>query len=323
VARSLELAGRDPDGFLWVSLENTDRELVRFVSTRTSVRESILAQDDLSALLNAFTGRAATRLPAGNSRDTATRAIALTRGLYGDERTFYQLCRERDVNYVVYSIDFLLDSGRYSPRYRAAIETITPESIVYRMHFEPEALDHFTLLYENDHYRLYRVSAQPALVFLSDHPPVYQKALLAASGGSTEAFRQNVAALMITYADGVAARAVGDYNTALRLLGSCVANAPYFTRARLELAEVYMDLERYQDAMGVVTEVVAYAPDNSLATYHAAYISARLGRFAEAKSYLKLLRSHERDPELMEKADLLQAYMEQGEPQEQAAPDSD
>ncbi|HEX5131465.1 MAG TPA: tetratricopeptide repeat protein [Candidatus Krumholzibacteria bacterium] len=321
IARALDVAHRDPDTFLWVSLENTDRELVRFIATRTSVRESFLAGEDLSALLMAFTGRASALLPGGESSAAATSHVELTRAFYADEASMHTACRARHIDYVIYSIDILLDSGRYSPRYLAGIGDLDHTAVAFRMHFSPESLRYFTLLYENDHYRVFKVSDEPEMVFLTDHPPVYQSSLLNVSGGSLESFRRNIDALMFNYASGVAARSAGDLEGALRLLRSCVSNAPRFTRARLALADVFMDLDRFDDARDTVMNVIEYAPDNSQAMYYAAYISARLGQYDHAKAFLAILYSHERDPDLLEKARLLEAYMEQGLPLGPSAPD--
>jgi hypothetical protein len=320
VARALKVAYRDPDAFIRVSLENTDRELVRFVSSRTSVHESILAPSDLSGLLLTFTGRSIVLLPGANSRAVADKHVALTRAFYGTEAALHQTCRDLDIDYVVYSIDVLLDGGRYSPRYLAAVQMLNPELLAFQMHFTPESLRYFTLQYENDHYRLFKVTDGPETIFLTDHPPVYQPALLQASGGSLEAFHQNIGMLFYNYASAMNARSRGDLDEALRRLRSCVDNAPEFTRARLALADVYMDLERYQDARDVVMTAVAYAPDNSQAMYYAAYIHARLGKFDQAKAFLKVLLTHERDPDILEKARLLQAYMDQGLPLQSTAP---
>jgi tetratricopeptide (TPR) repeat protein len=320
IAKTLGVAHRDPYAFLWVSLENTDRELVRFISTRTAVREAVLSRADLSALLLTFTGRTIVNLPGGDSRAAADRHVALTRAWYGSEVDLYRTCRDLRVDYVVYSIDVLLDSGRYSPRYLAAVESLDPEAVVFQMHFAPESLRHFTLQYQNDHYRLFKVTDEPGMIFLTDHPPVFQGSLLQASGGSLEAFRRNTTALLYTYAEGIGARSRGDLEGALRRLRSCVGNAPRFTRARLALADVYMDMERYGDARSAIMEVIAYAPDHSLAMYYAAYIHARLGMFEPARGFLAVLLSHEQDPDILEKARLLETYMDQGIPVEPGAP---
>jgi hypothetical protein len=320
LARAFGVAHRDPAAFFWVSTENTDRELVRFVSARTSVREAILAPEDIAALLLTFTGRTAVLLPGGDSRPVAEKHVSLARGFYSGEEDFHRACRDLGIDYVIYTIDVLLDSGRYSPRYLAAADPLDPNAVAFQMHFVPESLRFFTLQYENDHYRLFKVTDEAETIFLTDHPPVYQSSLLRASGGSLEAFRQNIDLLIYNYVAGINARGRGDTETALRRLRSCVNSAPRFTKARLALADVFMDLERYEDARRAIMDVVAYAPDHSLAMYYAAYIHARLGEFDQARGFLTVLLSHERDPDILEKARLLEAYMDQGLPLDPGAP---
>jgi hypothetical protein len=312
LAKVAGVANRDPSSFLWVSFENTDRELVRFVATRTSVRESILAPDDLSALLLAFTGRTIVALPGATSRVPAERHVSLTRALYGSEEELFQACGDARVDYVVYSIDVLLDTGRYSPRYLAAAGPITPESIAFKMHFEPESLRRFTLLYENDHYRLFDVTGTPQPIFATDHPPFYQTDLLTKANRDTEAFRKLAVEVMLTYSEAVKARVRGNAEGAVRRLEWCLLQAPRYSQARIALADALMDLDRYQDAHRVVAKLIEYAPDNTRGLYYAAYTSAQLGEFDQAKNYLALLLSIERDPDGIERARALQAAVDQG-----------
>jgi hypothetical protein len=320
IARATGAANRDPYSFLWVSFENTDRELVRFVATRTSVHDAFLAPDDLSALLRAFTGRSVVALPGAMSKKPAARHVAMTRAIYGTEEELYETCRTTHIDYVVYSIDVLLDTGRYSPRYLAGVAAVDPASIAYKMHFEPESLQRFTLLYENDHYRLFSVSGTPQPIFATDHPPFYQTDLLTKANRDVDAFRQLAVQVMLTYAEGARARAHGNPEGARRRLEWCLLQAPHYTQARIALADALMDLDRYNDARGVIAKLIAYAPDNTKALYYAAFIAAQLGKTDEAKSYLTLLLSIERDPQLIERAKALQSAVEQGVPLRKGAP---
>ena len=319
-AKAAGVADRDPHGFVWISLENTDRELVRFISTRTAVQESVLAPDGLSALLLAFSGRTSVQLCGTTSRAPAQRHVALTRAFYRDEASFYELCREMQIDYVVYSIDVLLDGGRYSPRYLAGEDDIAPDAIAVKMHFEPESIRNLTLLYENDHYRLFRVTAAPEPVFLTDHPPFYQPDIFVRAGRNLETFRERVVYLMITYADAVDARRRGDAELARRRLAFCVEQAPRFTKVRLALADALMDLGRYEEAREQVAAVIGYAPDNSTALYDAAFIEAQLGRPERAKPYLALLLAQTGDRAVIDRARALQTHLEQGLPLRPGAP---
>jgi hypothetical protein len=305
VARAAGVTGRDSASFTWVSLENTDRELVRFVSTRTSVSESFLASEDLSGLLLAFTGRTVARLPGATSRAAEVRDVGLTRALYRDETEFYELCRQEKIDYVVYSIDVLLDGGPYSPAYQAGGSTLDPSSIAARMHFDPESLRHFTLMYENDHHRLFRVTASVEPVFLTDHPLFYQRDLFVRDGGSIEKFRSHVVWLMFMYTNGLNARARGDAEEARRIFDQCVRHAPRFTRAQIALAGAYMDLGRYETARDRIAGVIQYAPDNPAALYSAAFVQVQLNHPEAAKPFLELL-AQTADAAMIEKGRALQ-----------------
>jgi tetratricopeptide (TPR) repeat protein len=320
IARAAGIETRDPHSFLWVSLENTDRELVRFVATRTSVREALLASDDLSALLLMFSGRSVASLPGSTSKAPAERHVALTRALYQSEEELYEVCRASRIDYVVYSIDVLLDAGRYSPRYLAGVTSIDPASAAYRMHFDPEGLTRFTLLYENEHYRLFDVTGAPEVIFATDHPPVYQRDMLARANGDLEAFRRLAVEVMLTFSEAVRARAAGNAEGARRRLEWCLSQSPRFSRARLALADAFMDLDRTEDARRVIAQLIAYAPDNPRGLYYAAYLAAQAGQNEEAKAYLEILFTVEQDPDGLERARELQMFLEQGVPPRTGAP---
>ena len=317
--RLAQLRAPDPSQFVWMSFENTDRELVRFIATRTSVSECILAPQDLSALLLTFSGRTSPQLAGATSRDPALRHVELARAMYRDEVSLYELCRRDQIDYVVYSIDILLDGGPYSPSSLAAVSALDPSSVAARMHFDPESLRHFTLMYQNDHYRLFRVTETAQPVFLTDHPLFYQASLFARDGADLDHFRAHVTFLMLTYAGALDARARGDAEKARRMLDLCVRQAPRFTRARLALADALMDLGRYEPARKQIAAVMEYAPDNPAALYAAAWVQVQLGNEVSAKPFLELLQQTG-DPKVIEKGRALQYYLDNGIPIKPGSP---
>jgi hypothetical protein len=319
IVRAAGVESRDPATFAWISFENTDRELIRFISARTSVHECIFAPDNLSALLLAFSGRTSATLCGATSRVPANRSVEMTRGFYRDEDTFYDLCRRDKIDYVLYTVDMLLDSGSYSPLYLAGVSAITPECVAVRMHFQPESLRHFTLIYENEHHRLFKVTETAQPVFLTDHPLYYQGRLFMDSGGDFEHFRQRVLWLMGGCAAGMGARARGDSEKARQLLDQCVRYAPSFTKARLELAYTFMDLGRYQAARDQISAIIQYAPDNPTALYAAAYTQVQMGHPDAAQPFLTLL-NQTGDRTLVEKGKSLQYYIDHKLPLKPGAP---
>jgi tetratricopeptide (TPR) repeat protein len=311
VARSGGFAYRDPNRFLWVSMEDTDRALVRFVASRTTVADAFLGSSDVTALLLTFSGRTSVPLAGALTRTAAGRNADLVHALYEDEASLYETCRHARVAYVLYSVDMLLDATRYSPRYLAGVPALTSDSMVYRMHFEPESLRQFTLVYENDHYRLYKVSREPETIFLTDHPPVYQRAVLERVGGNVDTFRRRVVELLLTYREARAAAGRGDFDGALRKLNWCLEQAPGYTLARIAVGTTLTQAGRLEEARDVLLGVLSYAPDNADALYHTAYALAALDETARAREYLDVLFGVAGDPDLVEKARLLKTFIEQ------------
>ncbi|MCH7548691.1 MAG: hypothetical protein IH969_03985, partial [Candidatus Krumholzibacteriota bacterium] len=143
IARARGVAGRDPHRFVWVSTVNTDLELVRFVSTRTSTRDPMLGPSDVTALLLAFSGRTSVALTGALSEGATARNARLESLFYGDEAQMQRECTEMGVSYVLYSVDYLLDTSRYSRRYLAGYSSIDPAAVIWKMHFAPHELEHF------------------------------------------------------------------------------------------------------------------------------------------------------------------------------------
>jgi tetratricopeptide (TPR) repeat protein len=314
IARASGTALRDPDRFVWLSMENTESNLVRFVATRTSVRDPILGASDVTALLLAFAGRTSVQLEGDLSRRGAARRVALTRLYYDDPEELRDACRKLRVSYVLYSIDVLLDTSRYSPRYLAAAVPPGPETAAFAMHFFPETLRGFALVFENEHYRLFRVTDEAPPMFLTDHPPVYQYDAFERVGGDLDRFRGRLVELTFTYRDALSQAERGDYGGALRKLDWCIAQAPRFTRARVARANTLTLAGRTEDARVALLEVLEYAPDDEEALYQAAYVHALLGETERARGLLDVFFASATEKALIERARLLLAFLDQGVP---------
>jgi tetratricopeptide (TPR) repeat protein len=312
IAKAFGIAGRDESKVMWVSLENTDRELVRFVATRTSTRDPFLGKPELTALLLTFSGRTSVLLEGASSGQYTRKNTELTGLMYGDEELLYARCRELGIKYVLYSIDYLLDTTRYSPAYAAGAPVVPYRCAAVSMHFYPEALVHFNLVYQNDHHRLFRVTDTQQPLFFTDHPPVYQREILERNGDTYGAFLDRVNQLMLNYADAMRAASGGNFDAALRRLTWCLREAPMFTQARLAVGTTLLDQGKPEEAKGVFLSVVGYAPDNALGLYYAAQTLSQLGENDQALGLLELLFTATKDTELLQRANLLKSIIERG-----------
>jgi hypothetical protein len=318
ISRALDVDHRDGAKVLWLSMENTDEELLRFVATRTSTRDPFLGLPRATALLLTFSGRTSVLMEGGYRSDLSAREIEMTRLLYGNEDGLYQRCRAEGIRYILYSIEFLLDTTRYSPLYQAGLTLIPERCVALSMQFAPEELGHFNLVYQNDRHRLFRVTDRMEPVFLTDHPPVYQRDILERNGDDYKSFRERIGRLMLVYSEAKEMASVRRLDAAIARLNWCLQQAPGFTKARVALGAALLQSGQAEQAVEVLMSVIQYAPDNPDALYLAADALSKVGEKERALSLLQILYGTTRDSDLLDRARLLEALIERGA----TAPDS-
>jgi hypothetical protein len=302
-------------GFVWTSIGNADRDLVRAIATKTSTRSDvILATPGTSSLIATFAGRSTVLVPGIYSREVAAKTVDALSGFYTGEDDFVERCETLGVTCVVYSIDMLLDESLYSPRYLSATAGDIENSLAYEMHFAPETLRHFELVYEDDNYRLFRVTKETKPAFLTDHPPVYQKEILGTVGGDLAAFYSRIIDILATYQTAVDAQTRNDEEGAIRRFSYCLDQAPSFTAARLGMGDSLMRLGKSEQAYEAYSRVLAYAPDNAHALYYGALSLAYRGRRSEALHLVDLLLTATAEQETRTEALDLKAALESGRP---------
>jgi tetratricopeptide (TPR) repeat protein len=313
VASITGLSAAPIDGFVWVSIGDADRDLVRHVVSRTSVKDVFLAPPAISSLLVAFSGRSAalTTLP-------TVEAMQRTRGYmskyYDHEDELFGVCDSYGIQYVIYSIDLFLDTSKNSPRYAAGLQSVNQESLAYKMHFEPETLEHFNLVYENDSYRLFRVTKRMEPFFVTDHPPVFQRYLFEQHARDPRTFHKTVVDVLLTYESALAAHQRGDDEEAIRRFRYCVERAPRFTRAWLGAGDSLFRQKEMATANAAYARALESSPDNPHALYNTALTFARLGKSAEAMGLLDVLIASSRDRDTVERARDLKSHIAAGAP---------
>ncbi|UCG53637.1 MAG: tetratricopeptide repeat protein [Candidatus Latescibacterota bacterium] len=317
IAERLGLSPVRSGGFDWVSLGNADRDLVRFVVSRTSVRNDVfLTVPEISPLVTTFSGRAAVLAPGVTTSEMADRVTDAMGRFYGGETDFHAICEALGVTYVLYSIDFLLDTSKYSPRYTAGFKEVDEEAVVNDMHFAPEKLRHFQLVYENDNYRLFRVTEKTEPFFITDHPPVYQASILRSHDDDLESFYERIVDILLTYQTGVEFQIEGDEQGAIRRFRYCLDQAPFFTKAWLGVGDSLHRLGDYEASFAAYNRVLGYSPDNKHALYYGALALAYLGRNEEGLSLLEILLASTADRETRSRAQELQRVLLSGQPLE-------
>jgi hypothetical protein len=300
-------------GFTWASIGNADRDLVRFLTTRTSTRSDVLlAPPQISSLVTTFAGRSTVLVPGVFPRAMVRKTTETLSDFYGDENGLYTRCEALGATYVLYSIDVLLDRSPYSPLYASGVTAAPEKTLAYKMHFAPEMLRRFQLVYENDTYRLFRVTADVKPVFLTDHPPVYQEGILSEHGNDLDTFYSRILDILATYETAVAAQTRGDEKGAIPRFLYCLDQAPAFTAARLGVGDSLLRLGKPNEAFKAYNSVLQYAPDNTHALYYGALSLAYIGRKDEAGRLADLLLTATAQQDIRAQALELKAALESG-----------
>ncbi len=310
----LGLSPVNPDGFAAVSLGNADLDLVRYVVSRTSVRDPYLVPPELSSLIVTFAGRKTMLVPGATTKKMAQRTGQVIALFYEHEDTLYTFCKASGIRYVVYSIDLLLDTSKYSPLYMAGLRRFGEDAVAKRMHFAPERLRHFNLVYENDVYRLFRVVDGGEPSFLTDHPPVYQYNILERNGDTLESFYTRVVDILATYHTAVAALARDDKEGAIRRFRYCLDQAPRFSKAWMGVGDSLVRLRDFRAANAAYMRVLENAPDNSRALYYAALTFGHIKEVDRALGLLEVLFATGGERELLGLAQQLKVTLEKGIP---------
>ncbi len=147
-------------------------------------------------------------------------------------------------------------------------------------------------------------------MFLTDHPPVYQRDILERNGDDYESFRERIGRLMLVYSEAKRRAAVGRFDKAIARLTWCLQQAPGFTSARVALGAALLDTGELERARNALMSVIQYAPDNADALYLAADVWSKLGEREKALSLLEILYGTTRDADLLNRARLLEALIE-------------
>ncbi|MFA6563886.1 MAG: hypothetical protein WCV00_18440 [Verrucomicrobiia bacterium] len=133
--------------------------LVKQIRYRTELDAPVAAPPQLSGALLADTGRPV--LWRTDALDGGNRAALLEfySALFGPEDKLAAYCRRRGARYLVQDVETLtaVDSGR--ARYDSNHPMVSEDCAAYRLHFTPEKLRGFQLVYTGPLYRLYRVLA--------------------------------------------------------------------------------------------------------------------------------------------------------------------
>ncbi|UCD80273.1 MAG: tetratricopeptide repeat protein, partial [Desulfobacterales bacterium] len=137
-------------------------DLMSFIAAQTEKDAAVLTTFELGPAVAAYTGRPVILHSKFESKLLRDKVKQVYSTLYQGEQQFFELCRLLKADLFVYQVNMVLSSAPGSMRYLANAIPLESGSAAFMFHFLPDRLKHFSLVYQNPTYRLYRLAAPTA-----------------------------------------------------------------------------------------------------------------------------------------------------------------
>jgi tetratricopeptide (TPR) repeat protein len=156
------------------SPEHDDR-LVKWARRNTPVDAVFLARLGINPLMLAYADRAVVLQPKFEHDAVRDKWREFLAALYGDESALARFCEQYRVTHYLYDVRTTLDAGTESERYAAVATRLPSSTPAYLMHFAPQQLQHFQLVYQNAFYRVFEFVPHRDLDLTTnfDYQPLY------------------------------------------------------------------------------------------------------------------------------------------------------
>jgi tetratricopeptide (TPR) repeat protein len=271
-----------------------DLELVRFVRTQTPADAFFLSRFSVGPLVLAYADRPIALQPKFEVRGCQERVREYLNAVFENEEKFYALCRRWSVGYFIYDARIMLDNSSDADRWIADRMAVAPHAAVYLMHFFPEKLEHFELVYQNNFYRLFHVlnvGERPAKRAFA-YQPIYDVGQYDGQDG-TRAFddsytrgvvrRVEQAKRLLQIANSILVR---DPVQAARLMERSRELYPSLIGSATTLGIAYILQNRIDDGLALCQEEVDVNPLLPLGRYNLAYAYVVIEDLAAAREQL-------------------------------------
>ncbi|MDA7857932.1 tetratricopeptide repeat protein [bacterium] len=243
------------------------QDVIKWVKNNAQENAVVLADIGISPEIVAFAGRKTIVHNHYEAVDIRRKTEEYYRALFEDEDYFYGLCRKYGADYVVHDWDHLIDMSKGGIRYQIDAMKVYKDDIIYLLNFEPENLKYFTLLYQNNNFRIYQVREKKGRVSIPKltYIPFFnkrtfvpeRKEIVSEEDKSRFFFDDDYAQVVMAKVwdmpnvmrRGNEYRKKGMNDKALAEYKKNIDADPYMPAARITLGEFLLSLERYEEAI--------------------------------------------------------------------------
>ncbi|MDB4444443.1 hypothetical protein N9174_03805 [bacterium] len=157
--------------------QNTLKNLISFIRTQSAIDTPVLTTFELGPDVAAYAERPVVLHSKFESPQLRDKVKAVYTSLYQSEEAFYELYKRYKAGIFVYQTNVVLGHGPGSIRYVAGAASLETESTAFLFHFAPERLKHFSLIFQNPAYRVFRAEKSAAHeTFDIKYQPIYDLA---------------------------------------------------------------------------------------------------------------------------------------------------
>lgn len=279
VALGLHLSGirqTTAKKFTRVASARSVGELLAWIPENTQPEEAFLCEFVLSPSIIQYAKRPVNQHCFFES-DMRDKFRLFVENLYEPEQVMYEFCRKYQTTYLVYNAHMLLrNDPEMSFRYIANRMQWDEEWVAYQMHFRPERLRHFQLVYQNDFTRVFRVlepDEQPTQMPRSRFSPLFSETLFTKYCPRLDSGQRDTGAYLYTLVDAfdlydqtlAAIRIPGGENQAMNLLQQSLASSELIPDAHSLLAQMLIRSGQFQWAKASAEKALAINPEDPLA----------------------------------------------------------
>jgi tetratricopeptide (TPR) repeat protein len=157
--------------------QNHLKNMLSFIRENTVKNSAVLTSFQLGPAVAVYTGHPVILHSKFESKILRDKVKDAYTSLFQSEVEFYELCKRYKADLLVYQISLALEGRPMSIRYLAGAIPLRMDSAAFLLHFAPEKLKLFRLIYQNPFYRVYKVGWQTAPEELDlRYEPIYDLA---------------------------------------------------------------------------------------------------------------------------------------------------
>jgi tetratricopeptide (TPR) repeat protein len=243
--------------------------LVRWIRGHLPERAVVLTWYPTGPMVIAYTGRPINLHSKFESAALRAKERRMMEALYGGEDGFYRVCREFQSDYFVYQANLLLDNSTSSSRYMVDRLRLPTTSAAFLFHYRPEALRHFTPIYQDSFFRVFKIHAEGEVVIPPNPIPyeeIFDPAALGAVGPTfDDAVRERSVGLLfgrlLKTQEGVDLLKRGSRAEAERVFREVLRTSPDAPDPLAQLALLVSDDGRIDEARLLISRALTTHPD--------------------------------------------------------------